>query len=270
MGSGTKGEAKTGTGGGAASVRRLSSGYDKIASIALIVLWLLPLLWVGGLKKNVPLATTWMQHQYRAACLFTESLTRWNTYHVEVQRKGSDRWEELDLRGYFDMTVFGYRSRLHRILGQTYKKSKGKERMAAIAEFIRTRWNEYHPTGPELDAMRFVRITRYVKELGKEQGHFETKTLADFPKSRWLIFGEHRWDGKKPRHANWGRMAVDPKKKKDGAKGAKDAPAPKDGKAPPPAKAPPDAPADTPAEDKAPPVPAEEGAPEKAGAEGGE
>lgn len=185
---------------------RLVSWYDGLASTALVVVWLLPVLWTGATHRDVPLASRWMQQQYRVACLFLESLEAWGSYFVQVQHEGSSAWVELNLRGIFDMTVFGFRSRLHAILDETYEQPKGELRMAAIAEFIRRRYDEIHPLGPKLAALRFVYVTRTVPELGRETGAYSAGTLADWVYRDWLIFGEQRWDGKRPAYPLWGAV----------------------------------------------------------------
>jgi hypothetical protein len=216
--------------GGASSVggsRRLATWYDWLGSTALVVVWLLPVLWTGGTGRNAPFASAWMQQQYRVACLFLESLRTWHTYHVQVQYEGLDAWIELDMRGIFDMTVFGFRSRLHAILDETYQESKGSLRMDAIAEFIRTRYQERHPLEPKLAGLRFVYVERTIKELGRETGAFETGTLADWAFREWLVFGEKRWDGKEPDHPLWGAK-VKPARKGRYLKPAMPAPRPLD------------------------------------------
>jgi hypothetical protein len=185
---------------------RLASWYDGLASTALVVLWLLPIFWTGATHRNAPLAGRWLQQQYRVACLFLESVEAWGTYFVQVQHEGSNAWVELDLRGIFDMTVFGFRSRLHAILDETYLQPKGELRMEALAEFIRRRYDEQHPLGPGLAALRFVNVARTVRELGREAGAYSAGTLADWVYRDWLIFGEKRWDGKRPAHPLWGAL----------------------------------------------------------------
>lgn len=185
------------------SARRLASWYDWLCATGLVVVWLLPILWTGLAGRNLAFATPWMQQQYRVACLFLETLTTWYTYHVQVQQEGSDTWVELDLRGIFDMTVFGFRTRLHAILDETYQAPKGQLRMEAIAEFIRSRYEELYP-GLKLKGLRFVRVDRRIKELGRERGAFDRGTLTDWAFRNWLVFGEKRWDGKEPAHPLWG------------------------------------------------------------------
>lgn len=211
--------------------RRLASWYDWLASTGLVVVWLVPVFLVGVRNQNVPFANNWMQQQYRVACLFLESIPTWDTYFVQVQPVGSNAWVELDRRGIFDMTVFGPRSRLHAILDETYQEPKGGLRMEAIAEFFRTRYDEQYPQGPKLAALRFVSVARPVSELGRETGAFWTGTLADWAHRNWLVFGEKRWDGKKPTHPLWGAIEK-PARRGKYLKPPAEAPRPLEGGAP--------------------------------------
>jgi hypothetical protein len=192
----------------------LAGWYDWLASGALVALWLLPILWTGITNRNVPLTTTWMQQQYRVACLFVDSVKAWSTYFVQVQHQGSTAWIELDLRGVFDMTVFGFRSRLHAILEETYLQPRGELRLDAIAEFIRRRYEQQHLLGPRLAALRFVNVSWTVRELARETGAFSKGTLADWVFRDWLILGEKRWDGKRPTYPLWGGVEKPPRKGK--------------------------------------------------------
>jgi hypothetical protein len=163
-------------------------------------------------KKTVPFAGAWLQHQYRVACLFTHSQSRWTTYHVEVQHVGDGTWRELSMAGYFDMTVFGERSRLHRMLGQSYRKTKGEKRTDDIARWIRERYDRFHPDGPALGGLRFTAVHHGIAELARETSPFRTPALKETGKKPRYSFGEVRWDDRPAKHKGHGKAK--PKKKR--------------------------------------------------------
>ncbi len=196
--------------------RRLSTPYDKALTLLFVVVWLVPIAWAGGWKKRVPGAPVLFQHQYRVACLFTHSQSRWTTYHMQIQLKGEDRWYELSEKGFFDMTVFGVRSRMHRILGQSFKKHKGQKRMREMGRFIRKRFYELHPDGPLIGGLRFVSVRHEIETMAAEEGAFEMKALKDWKGRKRWYFGEMRWDDKEAKHPGWGKKKA--KKKKRAAK----------------------------------------------------
>ena len=169
--------------------------YDKVMLLAFCVLWLVPILLVGGFKVNTSkYLGSYLGNLHRVACLFTRSVKYWRTYHVEVQTTDQPNWQELPETGYFDMHVFGYRSRLHRILGQSYKRYGGDKRINELAEFIRHRYDELNDSQSRITAIRFVRCVYGIQQLSKEKGSFKKPLVNDVPDSYKRYFGERRFD----------------------------------------------------------------------------
>ncbi len=179
---------------------RILTPYGAMVSFVFLILWLLPITWVGGTKGDVRYLPLHMRQQHRVACLFTNRVTAWKTYHIQAQMDGSDEWVEIDEAPYFVMDIFGYRSRWQRIMSKAYRKAKGLKRTRVMANWIHDHWEEHNPDGRKLDAIRYVRITHRVKDLAKETGPFRKRTLKEFHPNKWVIFGEVRWDKKRPKH----------------------------------------------------------------------
>lgn len=180
--------------------RRLLSPWGVFLSVTFALLYLLPISWVGGAKSDVRGMPAYLQHVQRVACLFTSSVSSWKSYHIQVQRPGSDVWEEVESLPAFQLQIFGYRTRLHRILGHAFQKGGGNARTRELAGYIKDELEAGRgPTGEPVDvaAIRFVRTWHPVKELAKEEGRWKERRLAEIPKARWQVFGERRWDGKK-------------------------------------------------------------------------
>jgi len=159
------------------------------------VLWLIPILFVGTAKTNTSkYLGTYLGNLHRVACLFTRSVRVWKSYHVEIQTSKSLDWHELQENQYFDMPVFGYRSRLHRMLGQSHGKTGGEKRIMAITRFIQKRYQEINGPSDPLLAIRFVRVAHSIPQLAKESGRFQKPLLLDVSSSRKTPFGEFRFD----------------------------------------------------------------------------
>jgi hypothetical protein len=164
--------------------RRLLGTWDGFCVVLLVLLWLLPMLYVGGFDDEVRAAPVFLRHQYRAAALFSDSVRSWSNYHMVVSRKGERVLEELPEDGYFDMGVFGYRTRLHRILGASSRSSRSRSarrQMKELAEFIYRRDRVLAPHEPPLSQIRFVRSWLTVEALARQEGHYVKPRLADVP-----------------------------------------------------------------------------------------
>lgn len=190
--------------------RRQMGIYDVLLMLVLLVTWLGPITWVGATKKETPYLDDfpWLRHQHRISCLFTNEVKGWQTYELQVQRGGSTEWETMSEKNYFELPVFGYRTRLHRVLGHSYKRGKGAQRLREVGQYIKQRYDELNPGGPPLDAVRFVRIYMTNEMLAKQTGRFKPMKPAEVPKTYALYFGELRFDGKRPIHGGWGLTAA--------------------------------------------------------------
>jgi hypothetical protein len=190
--------------------KRLLTPYDAVLALLLLVFWLLPVSWVGATKQEAPLLPAWLRHQHRISCLFTNEVKGWQSYGLEVQRGGSGRWEELSEEGYFELPVFGYRSRLHRTLGHSYKRGKGALRLKEMGHYVKRRYDELNPNGPSLDALRYVRVYMTNEMLAKQTGKFRPMRPSEVPHNYTVYFGEMRFDGKRATHSGWGHTAPAP------------------------------------------------------------
>lgn len=194
--------------------KRQMSPYDALLFCAFAVLWIIPITYVGSASTDIPDLPRIMKHQYRVACLFTKHVRSWSTYHVEIQTGGSDEWVEMPIGGIFDMPVFGYRSKLHRLCGKSFRGAMARPRMKEITEYIKKRRSEVRPDAPPLDAVRVSRVSHPIEVLAKEVGRFRRLPLKTYlaQKRHRYLFGEQRWDGKRPTNVTW--RATPPKGKR--------------------------------------------------------
>ena len=145
------------------SERRLIRPFGLAVSLVMVVMWLLPILWVGGSKQSTPGMPYYMQNLHRISCLFTHSSRDWKTVHYEVQFEGSNEWIEGFEPGIFPQSIFGYRGRFNRIIGQSIGGGpRGGGRRWEVAKHIQKRWKELYPADPPITQVRFVRVVHPV------------------------------------------------------------------------------------------------------------
>jgi hypothetical protein len=197
---------------------RMMGPYGALVSVIFLLFWLIPIAWVGSMYKDVRFLPIHIKQQQRIACLFTKEARSWKSYHIQIQTTDNPEWEEADEKDYFQMMIFGYRSRLHRMLGSAWRKHRGIQRTKMIAEHIHGIYNEEHPNGPKLLAVRFIRAQNTVKKLAKQKHIYRPDPLHKIHPNLWQIFGEVRWDGKRAKHPT---HKFNDRKKKAASKGLK-------------------------------------------------
>lgn len=187
-------------------LRRLMGPYDVLLSLILLLTWLFPIAYMGATNRPVDWLPSWLTHQHAISCLFIYEARGWSWYDLQIQTRGDGVWRTLSEKGYFEMPVFGYRTRMHRLLGDSYRRGRGAMRIQEIAQFITVRYAKLHPNGPPLDAIRFVRIFIPNELLARQTGRFKPLRQDEVPKRYLHAFGEVRFDGKRPTDGGFGRI----------------------------------------------------------------
>ena len=153
------------------SEQRLVSPYGMTMSILAVLFWLIPMGMTGTMKAKLHSIPPAVRNQYRISCLFTHSSKSWHTVHYQVRLKDEIAWQEGPLNGFFDLDIFGYRSKLNRIVlasrskrksGQLY--SKNRKRLEELGVFIGDRWAVLSPEDPPVMEVRFFRVGHKVGE----------------------------------------------------------------------------------------------------------
>jgi hypothetical protein len=154
------------------TTERHISVYGLVMSVFFLAVFLIPMSLTGAVQAKLYHVPAPIRNQYRISCLFTHASRTWPTAHYEVRLAGQLRWKEGPLEGYFDLDIFGYRSRFNRILGASrYKNKSGsvygasKIRLEEMAHFIADRWSTLNP---EDTAVQEVRFTYARHKTGKE------------------------------------------------------------------------------------------------------
>lgn len=145
------------------TTERHISVYGLVMSVFFLAVFLIPMSLTGAVQAKLYHVPAPIRNQYRISCLFTHASRTWPTAHYEVRLAGQLRWKEGPLEGYFDLDIFGYRSRFNRILGASrYKNKSGsvygasKNRLEEMAHFIAERWATINPEDTAVQEVRFT------------------------------------------------------------------------------------------------------------------
>ncbi len=89
----------------------------SFAPLAFILLWILPVAWVGLVRSSFPLYPAAMAPLFRVSGVFEASPQQWRTFFLETEsEKGS--WEYLDERTLFAATPLGNRTRFQPLMAE--------------------------------------------------------------------------------------------------------------------------------------------------------
>ncbi len=174
------------------TAERHISLYGLVASVGLLTLFIVPMSLTGAVQAKLYHIPAPLRNQYRISCLFTHESKTWDTAHYEVRLAGQLRWQEGPLEGFFDLDIFGYRSRFNRILGASrYKNSRGevygrnKVRLEEMGHFIANRWATLHPEDPLVQEVRFTRVRHKTGgEHCMKRERWSRPTLASIPSKK--------------------------------------------------------------------------------------
>jgi len=123
--------------------------------LVLSLFWLLPFTWVGSKLAPLPFhVPDRLWQQYACAGLFTQRVSAWSDWRIEVRRAGSESWQTLNLEEVSPMPASGHRQRLDRILGDTRSKKIGGNLRLRLAAWIAQKLKESE--GMEISGVRYL------------------------------------------------------------------------------------------------------------------
>jgi len=108
---------------------------------------------------------------HRVTGLFVHSVKRWSQYYIQVLPEKGEAWLTVPEHPLFQMKVFGYRTRFHRMLARS-RDTAAEMRRAEMAEWIRERYAELHPDQAHPEGVRFLRAVFPVGEMGVPESHW--------------------------------------------------------------------------------------------------
>ena len=175
-----------------ATAERHISLYGLVMTVSFLVLFIVPMSLTGAVQAKMYHIPAPLRNQYRISCLFTHASRTWDTAHYEVRLAGQLRWKEGPLEGFFDLDIFGYRTRFNRIVGASrYKNSRGevygknKLRLQEMAHFIADRWETLNPEDPIVQEVRFKRVRHKTgKEHCMKRERWSRPPLSEIPQKK--------------------------------------------------------------------------------------
>jgi hypothetical protein len=160
--------------------------YGVVMSLLVVFVWLIPMSLTGILNTSLLDVPAALRNQYRISCLFTHSSKTWQTIHYEVRVNGQLSWKEGPLEGFFDIDIFGHRTRFNRImLASKNKDRKSRLRRKEVASYIVKRWGTVFPLSEPVKEIRIVQVSNPVGgEHCMARGPWTRPNLSEIPKKQ--------------------------------------------------------------------------------------
>lgn len=209
--------------------------WDVLCLSFFVIIWLFPLLYVGLNKEDFPgyrnfltnnklynfsgkgvenkqyrfpPVPNYLTNMHRCACLFTNSVSAWSNYHIEIQPRGSDKWVPQDHSLYAKMNPFGRRTKISRTIGDsrtplsygenTRTHKSALRRLESLSKFIRNRYSEVNPDEKPIQAVRYTFTTHQSgSKIAKPEGRWNMDDLLETPVSKRYVSSTHYFDGRK-------------------------------------------------------------------------
>jgi hypothetical protein len=154
--------------------------YDLFCVLFFLWFWLLPIIFVGFTKKNVPFLPKCFNSFYKIADLFATRQAFWSNYYFEVKFKGSEKWQEVDERCLSSMQPFGYHTRLDLALDR-YLADPRINLETAYSFFIRERLKAIFPQ-EEISQVKIITV-RCISggEIARPKQHWIKPPLIQVP-----------------------------------------------------------------------------------------
>ena len=171
---------------------RLVTPYGVVMTILIVFIWLVPMALTGILNTSLLDVPAAIRNQYRISCLFTHSSKSWQTVHYEVRLEGQLSWKEGPLEGFFDVDIFGHRTRFNRImLASKNNDPKSRLRRKEVAQYIVNRWPIVFPDTPTVKEIRITQVSNPVG--GKHcmaRESWSRPVLANVPKRQKRVIAD--------------------------------------------------------------------------------
>lgn len=168
-------------------------GNQKLAVVVILVLyfvfWILPHVWHDTTLTAIPYIPRGYQHYHQLSCLFTKSVTHWESYYFQVKLEGEiSRWQFVLEKDLSRMKPFGHRSRLHRIIRMSRAKVHRNDILADICDFIKNKCNEPN----RVVAARIILLKHEVsEELAGQIGAWKKPSTSELLEGNWKMYVIH-------------------------------------------------------------------------------
>ena len=129
----------------------------KIIPLVFILLWIVPVGWVGLMRSNYPLYPAWIAPLFRVSGIFESAPSRWRIFFIEIQDRENGGWRDVDERSLFAPTPLGDRTRFQQLMNDM-DSSKTPGQVPKLLDWIVGHLSQ---AGHPLSQVNAVRIVHF-------------------------------------------------------------------------------------------------------------
>jgi hypothetical protein len=127
----------------------------RFTPIAIILLWIVPVGWVGLMRSDYPLYPSWLASLFRVSGVFETAPSRWRIFFIEAQNDAG--WHQVDEKLLFASTPLGDRTRFQQLMNEIMDAHP--KQASDILAWISQRLNETSRFGPTLKSVRIIQFS---------------------------------------------------------------------------------------------------------------
>ncbi len=134
-----------------------ASMLKRFIPLAFVLLWIVPVAWVGLMRSNYPLYPDWIAPLFRVSGVFENPPSRWRIFFIEVQDRTKGNWHDVDENLLFAPTPLGERTRFQQLMNEL-ERAKSPGQLSRLLDWIA---NHLSQTGDSLSQVRAIRIVHF-------------------------------------------------------------------------------------------------------------
>ena len=100
-----------------------------------ILLWIVPVGWVGLMRSNYPVYPNWIAPLFRVSGIFESAPSRWRIFFIEAQDRESGGWHDVNEKSLFAPTPLGDRTRFQQLMNEM-EDSKSPKQIPELLDWI--------------------------------------------------------------------------------------------------------------------------------------
>jgi len=108
----------------------------RFIPLGFLVLWVLPVAWVGLMRSSYPLYPAWIAPLFRVSGIFESVPIEWRIFFIEYRDQSG--WHGLDERELFAPTPLGNRTRFQQLMNEIKDSGDSKQNLKIL------RWIAVH------------------------------------------------------------------------------------------------------------------------------
>lgn len=189
--------------------------WDYSGFLAFVLVWLIPITWVGLSHKSVAGAGNYLNNQYRVASLFTRRCPSWSEYYYLIHLEGSSRWTVVPESYLCKMQPIGFQSRLQRYVADSLGQHHGVYQRQRLAVFVRKRFIRGFRPRRKVNAVCFIEAQYPTGDaMASQLGSWERKEFSEIPKIRKQVISIHFFDKRTPVNGRGEKLPLEYKSKR--------------------------------------------------------